>query len=108
MTNNNTVRKVAHRSLMTIMKNGRYSNLEIDSVLKNTADMADVDRSLYTRLVYGVIERRITLDHIISQYTSRKIRDIDPAAITSLRLGLYFRPLRSFSSRTYSAYSWNR
>jgi len=86
---NDTVRKAAHRSLTTIMKNGRYSNLEIDSVLKNSADMADVDRALYTRLVYGVIERRLTLDHIISQYTSRKIRDIDPSALTSLRLGLY-------------------
>lgn len=86
---NDTVRKAAHRSLMTIMKNGRYSNLEIDSVLKNSTDMTDADRALYTRLVYGVIERRITLDHIISQYTSRKLKDIDPAALNSLRLGLY-------------------
>ncbi len=86
---NDTVRKVAHRSLMTIMKNGRYSNLEIDSVLKSTSDMADADRALYTRLVYGVIERRLTLDHIVAQYTTRKLRDIDPAALMSLRLGLY-------------------
>ncbi|MBR6808311.1 MAG: 16S rRNA (cytosine(967)-C(5))-methyltransferase RsmB [Clostridia bacterium] len=87
--NNVNVRKAAHRSLMAIMKNGRYSNLEIDSVLRNSADMAEADRALYTRLVYGVIERRLTLDHIVSQYTSRKLCDIDSASLTSLRLGLY-------------------
>ena len=86
---NETVRKLAHRSLMTIMKNGRYSNIEIDTVLKGNDDLNDADRALYTRLVYGVIERRLTLDHIISQFTPRKLADIDSASLISLRLGLY-------------------
>lgn len=84
-----TTRRAAHESLMKIAKSGRYSNIEIDSYLKNTDGMSDSDRALYTRLVYGVIERQLTLDHIIGQYTSRAVSDIDEATLTSLRLGIY-------------------
>ena len=59
-------RALAHASLMAIMKHGRYSNIEIDAALKKADGLSPADRGLYTRLVYGVIERRITLDHIIS------------------------------------------
>ncbi|MBQ6789011.1 MAG: 16S rRNA (cytosine(967)-C(5))-methyltransferase RsmB [Clostridia bacterium] len=82
-------RALAHSSLMAIMKQGRYSNIEIDTALKKAEGLSPADRGLYTRLVYGVIERRITLDHIIAQYSSRKLKDIDPPALTSLRLGFY-------------------
>lgn len=82
-------RGLAHASLMAIMKQGRYSNIEIDAALKKADGLSPADRGLYTRLVYGVIERRITLDHIISQYTTRRLKDIDPPALTSLRLGFY-------------------
>ncbi len=82
-------RALAHSSLMAIMKHGRYSNIEIDAALKNADGLSSADRGLYTRLVYGVIERRITLDYIIAQYSSRKLKDVDPPALTSLRLGFY-------------------
>ncbi len=84
-----SVRALAHSSLLAVEKMGRYSNLEIDSVLKNASDLTDTDRGLYTRLVYGVIERRLTLDHIISQYSARKTADIDLPSLISLRLGIY-------------------
>ena len=80
---------MAHASIMSVMKHGRYSNIEIDSALKNAADLSDADRGLYTRLVYGVIERQLTLDHVIAQFSSRKLSDIDLPALTSLRLGFY-------------------
>ena len=87
--NPTTTRRAAHESLMKIAKSGRYSNIEIDSYLKNSDGMSDADRALYTRLVYGVIERQLTLDHIISQYTTRAVSSIDEATLTSLRLGIY-------------------
>lgn len=83
------VRRLAHESLVAVEKNGRYSNIEIDSVLKRSAELSDADRALYTRLVYGVIERRITLDHIIGQLSSRPLSEIDLQSLTSLRLGIY-------------------
>ena len=84
-----SVRRLAHASLLAVEKHGRYSNIEIDSALKNADGISDTDRALYTRLVYGVIERRLTLDHIIGKLSSRPLKDIDPGVLISLRLGLY-------------------
>ena len=82
-------RAAAHASVTAVMKSGRYSNLEIDSVLKSNEFSTDADRALYTRLVYGVIEKKITLDHIISQYSSRDVKDVDLPTLNALRLGVY-------------------
>lgn len=84
-----TVRKLAHASLLAIMKQGRYSNLEIDSLLKSSADLSESDRALYTRLVYGTIERQLTLDYIIGKFSSKKLRELDLPVLVSLRLGFY-------------------
>lgn len=90
MNNNFSPRRAAHASLISIEKNGRYSNLEIDSMIsQDSSGASDADKALYTRLVYGVTERRLTLDYIISYLSSRKLKDIDPATLTSIRLGLY-------------------
>jgi len=83
-----TPRSLAAQSLISLEKNGRYSNLEIDSALKNT-DFSHADRALYTRLVYGVTERRITLDYIISQYSKIAVDELDSDVKTALRLGIY-------------------
>lgn len=83
-----TPRGLAAQSLVSLEKNGRYSNLEIDSALRNT-DLTPADRALYTRLVYGVTERRITLDYIISQYSRIAVDELDADVKTALRLGIY-------------------
>ncbi len=88
MSENFGVRRAAHNSLMKIHTGERYSNIEIDSFLKQ-CNFSDADRGLYTRLVYGVIERALTLDHIISQYSARKVDSLDKATLTALRLGIY-------------------
>lgn len=82
-------RRCAHASLTKIERCGRYSNLEIDASLKNADTMSPADRGLYTRLVYGVIERRLTLDHIISQYSSKSVDTLDLETLCGLRLGVY-------------------
>ena len=84
-----SVRSAACDSLIKIEKCGRYSNIEIDSSLKNVSGIPDADRALYTRLVYGVIERQLTLDHIIMQYSAKAVSELDTETLTSLRLGIY-------------------
>lgn len=79
-------RSLAFSSLLACEKCGRYTNLEIDSGLRN-ADLSPADKGLYTRLVYGVIERRITLDYIIDRYA--KSPDMEPAVRMALRMGVY-------------------
>ena len=81
-------RRAAFDSLRKIEESGRYSNLEIDSTLEKS-EMNQADRGLYTRLVYGVTERRLTLDYIISQYSRMSADKLDHDVLTALRLGVY-------------------
>lgn len=80
-----TVRKAAWETLCRCEKEGQYSNLAIDTVLKK-AGFSEPDRALFTQLVYGTVERQVTLDAWIDQLAGR---DPEPAVRVLLRLGLY-------------------
>ena len=83
-----TAREAAYLSLLRCEKAGKYTNIEADAAIKKYS-LEDSDRALYTTLVYGVTEREITLDHIITLFSSKKGKKISPEVKTILRLGLY-------------------
>ncbi len=83
-----TVREAAAKSLGACFKHGKYSNLEISSALEKYK-FEGADRGLFTRLVYGVTERLVTLDYIIADLSSRPVEQIDTDTMNLLRLGLY-------------------
>jgi len=82
------VREAALNSLLRCEKDGKYSNLELDSAIKKY-NLTGVDRSFFTTLVYGVIEKRIALDYIISVFSSRPVDSLNPFIVGILRLGAY-------------------
>jgi 16S rRNA (cytosine967-C5)-methyltransferase len=47
------------------------------------------DRSLATQLVFGVVQRRLTLDHLIGTFAGRAPERLDPPVIAALRLGVF-------------------
>ena len=61
-------RKLAFDSLERCEKDGKYSNLEVASRISSN-ELDPRDKSLYTALVYGVIEKRISLDALISKFS---------------------------------------
>ncbi len=75
-------------SLIALERDGRYSNLEVNAALA-ASSLEGADRGLYTRLVYGVTERRITLDYIIGKYSRLPADKLDPDVRCALRIGLY-------------------
>lgn len=83
-----SARRLAFESLIRVERDGRYSNLEIDSALEKNK-LNEADRGLYTRLVYGVTERRLTLDYIISLYSKTQPDELDKDVLCALRLGVY-------------------
>lgn len=83
-----TARETAFGILNRCEKQQQYSNLALDSALKKGA-YNDADRALITTLVYGVLEKKLTLDYQISHLSSRPMNEIAPEALTALRLGLY-------------------
>ena len=47
------------------------------------------DRALATQLVYGVVQRAATLDHLIAALAGRPVARLEPAVLAALRLGAF-------------------
>ncbi len=82
------VRQLAFRSLMSCEVNARYTNLELNTVISRTT-LTPHERAFYTALLYGVTERRRTLDYQIYKLYKRPIDKLSVEVATLLRLGLY-------------------
>lgn len=67
---------------------GGYSNILLDKALKESG-MNEQEKAFCAALYYGVLERKITLDHIISKYSKYKISKINPVILNILRIGIY-------------------
>ncbi|MBE6682107.1 MAG: 16S rRNA (cytosine(967)-C(5))-methyltransferase RsmB [Ruminococcaceae bacterium] len=81
-------RKAAVLSLNSSIKNGKYSNLELDAAIKKYG-FEDKDKAFFTRLFYGTVERKITLDYIIRKLSTVKFEKIEPLVLCVLETGLY-------------------
>lgn len=82
------VRKTVFLSLLSCAENGRYSNLEADTVLSRSLSDAK-DKAFYTVLFYGTIEKQITLDHQIAKLTDSPVSKLQTKVLILLRMGLY-------------------
>ena len=47
------------------------------------------ERALATRLAYGTVQRKATLDHLIEAFADRPVAKLEPLVLAALRLGLY-------------------
>lgn len=79
-------RFLAYKILLKIERDKAYSNIAVDAVLKNN-DV--VSAPFVCQLVYGVIERKITLDYILSQFLTQPLKKLNPQVLTVLRMGVY-------------------
>jgi 16S rRNA (cytosine967-C5)-methyltransferase len=86
--NENNTRYIAVDSLNKIETHKKYSNLEIDSAIKRY-NLQSGDKAFYTALVYGVTERRITLDYYIGKFSKLPLKKLDMSALNILRSGMY-------------------
>ena len=81
-------RQVAMSVLLKSEKTNQYSNIAIDHALSSSG-LSPADKALVSVIVYGVTERRLTLDHYISRLSSRPLSEIDAEPLSALRIGLY-------------------
>ena len=88
MKKENNPRSLALKTLMSAEKMGKYINLASNASI-NASGMSDSDTALFTSLVYGVTERRITLDYIISKMATKGTSHLEDRVMNILRLGLY-------------------
>lgn len=80
-------RKLALAAIDKIEKGG-YSNIIISDILSKS-QLMDKDRALFSVMVKGVVERKITLDYVISTLSSMPLSKLDDDALHILRLGIY-------------------
>lgn len=85
---NTSARQIALLSLCRCENDGKYSNLESDSAIKKFK-LEGAERKLYSKLLYGTIEKKITLDHIISQLSAKKLEELSLQMRNILRMSLY-------------------
>lgn len=81
-------RRTALLTLYKIEYEGAYSNIELKKAL-SASKLSDKDKALTTALVYGVLQRDITLEYIISSMSSVKISKISKYILLILKLGIY-------------------
>ncbi|MBO4235965.1 MAG: 16S rRNA (cytosine(967)-C(5))-methyltransferase RsmB [Firmicutes bacterium] len=79
-------RRIAYEILLKVDTDGAYANSEI---LSREKESNDIDGDFLRRLVYGVMEKKLYLDHILDKLILRGIRSVDKKTLQILRLGLY-------------------
>ncbi len=83
-----TPRRAAVLSLNSGIKNGKFVNLELDAAIKKYG-FEGKDKSFYTCLLYGTVERKLTLDYIIKKLSTTSFDKIEPLVLCILETGLY-------------------
>ncbi|MBO4343185.1 MAG: hypothetical protein J5844_00870, partial [Clostridia bacterium] len=83
-----TPRLAAVLSLNSAIKNGKFINLELASAIKKYG-FTDKDKSFFTRLLYGTVEKKITLDYIYGLVSDIKAEKTDPLVLCTVETGLY-------------------
>ncbi len=83
-----SARTVAVKILSDIERHSGYSNIAIDSAL-NDAKLSKQDSALVSMLVYGVLQRKITLDTILENASGKGFKKTHPYVLNVLRVGAY-------------------
>ena len=74
--------------MLKIERDNTYSNIALDSALKGCG-LDQNERSFAAALVYGVLERKLTLDYNIGIYLKSPISKLKKNVLTLLRIGSY-------------------
>ena len=81
-------RKTAVKALLEVEKSGAYSNLTLNKLF-NENEHSATDRALATAIFYGVLDRRITLDFVLSSFLTKPIKKLSQYTAAVLRTALY-------------------
>ncbi len=84
-----SARQVAFEALLKVQKDGAYSNLAVDSLLKENSELDERDKAFVCNLVYGTLDRLILIDYNLGLYLNQPVRKLKPELHTILRMGVY-------------------
>ncbi len=84
-----SARQIAFEALLKIHKDGAYSNLVLDGLLKENPGLEERDKSFVCNIVYGTLDRLILIDYNIGIYLNQPVKKLKPELHTILRMGTY-------------------
>lgn len=87
MSETYSARRAAVDALLQVSRDG-YSNIVLEELLQRHT-VADSDRALTTRLVYGVTERRLTIDFLLNRLSDTPVIKMTDVIREILRVGVY-------------------
>ena len=83
------IREIALEALLEILEKDALSHMVISQVLKKYQYLDKQDRAFFTRLTEGTLERLITLDYVLGQFSSVPVKRMKPVIRNILRMGAY-------------------
>ena len=83
------MREIALSVLLEVLENNTSMSRALSLALEKYQYLDKSDRAFLSRLVEGVVERKLTLDYIIDQYAKVKTEKMKPVIRTILRMGVY-------------------
>ena len=80
-------RRIAFDVLYKIETEESYSSIAVNKALKENR-LNKLDSSFASAIIYGVLERKLTLDYIIRQYSSMRLKKIEIKTLILLRMAV--------------------
>ncbi len=82
------VREISVNLLTELEQNKAYSNIALNKIITQN-NLSSLDKGLLTALFYGVLDRKITLDFIISRFIKTPVNKLKPITKQALRIAIY-------------------
>ena len=81
-------RKIAVKALMEVSKNHAYSNITLNKIFSEN-NLDPNEKSFVTALFYGVLDRKISIDYLLSLFIKKPLKKITPLTLEALRIAVY-------------------
>lgn len=81
-------RQLAYHIVYEVLFKNAYSNIQINKYL-NTNEISRTDKAFITEIVYGSIEKKLYLEHILKKYINISFNKISPEVYTILIISIY-------------------
>ena len=76
-------RTAAAEAVRRLNEQNAYSNCVVNALL-SSVPLEPREKALATAIIYGTVERRLTIDYLLSQYCSRPLKKLHPVVLAIL------------------------
>lgn len=79
----------ARKKVLEVLNACETSYVNDQVQLVHQQDYSELDKRFISRIVYGVVENKIYLDYVIRQFSSVRLKKIEPEILNVLRMSAY-------------------